>query len=115
MNRTVLLADDHPQGLEVMVMLLEARGFAVTSVADGALALQSALQLRPDVVMLDLSMPSLSGEEVARAIRAADTPGWTPRIIALSGHAAPRDDAMSLFDAYLQKPVTTAAMLQALE
>lgn len=70
MKTRVLLADDHPLLRQGLRALLEREGFAVAGeAADGAEAVELARRLRPDVAVLDLSMPLLSGMEAAREIQ----------------------------------------------
>jgi two-component system nitrate/nitrite response regulator NarL len=72
MRPRVLIVDDHPLTLEALSSLLEQHGFeVVASVTDGMEALRRAAELRPDLVLLDLSMPGMSGLEVLPAMRDA--------------------------------------------
>lgn len=67
----VLVADDHSLFRDGLVSLLEAGGFEVVSqVGDGRAAVEAALSLRPDLVLLDITMPELTGIEALRQIRA---------------------------------------------
>jgi DNA-binding NarL/FixJ family response regulator len=69
----VLVADDHQQMLEYVCGLLSADRFEVVdAVNDGQRALDSALKLRPDVVVLDISMPVLNGIQTAKRLREAN-------------------------------------------
>jgi len=84
----ILLADDHPillAGLQTLVNV--DRDLQIVGAArDGRAALQLALDLRPDVVVLDVSMPEMNGIEVTRALRAA----WPQcRILVLTMHDEP--------------------------
>src|SRR3954471_8292852 len=65
----VLLADDHRLVREAFGRLLEADCDVVGTVADGRALLESAPELRPDIVVLDISMPMLNGLEAARHLR----------------------------------------------
>jgi len=68
----LLVADDHSLFRDGLVSLLEAAGFEVVGqVGDGGAAVEAALRLRPDVVLLDLTMPVLTGLEALAQIRAA--------------------------------------------
>jgi DNA-binding NarL/FixJ family response regulator len=68
----LLVADDHSLFRDGLVSLLEAAGFEVVGqVGDGRAAVEAALRLRPDVVLLDLTMPVLTGLEALVEIRAA--------------------------------------------
>jgi len=70
MARTILVVDDEPTLREALVDALEADGFRVVSAADGREALARFRAERPDLVLLDLMLPELSGIEVCRIIRA---------------------------------------------
>lgn len=66
----VLVVDDAPEFLELLVPLLEHEGFATDTAVDGASAVAAAERRRPDVIVLDLGLPDLDGVEVCRRIRA---------------------------------------------
>jgi DNA-binding NarL/FixJ family response regulator len=69
----VLVADDHSLFRDGVVSLLEAAGFDVVGqVGDGLAAVETALELRPDLVLMDIAMPKLSGLEALRRMRAED-------------------------------------------
>ena len=70
MARTILVVDDEPTLRETLVDALEAEGFRVVAAADGREALTRFRAERPDLVLLDLMLPELSGIEVCRIIRA---------------------------------------------
>jgi DNA-binding NarL/FixJ family response regulator len=85
-RRRVLIADDHPGVLEAVARLLAADYDVVAAVSDGAAAVEAADRLKPDVVVLDISMPNLTGLQAAARISAADSP---PRIVFLTVHEDP--------------------------
>ena len=66
----ILLADDHEEFLVVEARLLEPEFEIVTTAHDGMTALEEAARLGPDALILDISMPGLSGIEAARCLRA---------------------------------------------
>jgi DNA-binding response OmpR family regulator len=70
MARTILVVDDEPTLRETLVDALESEGFRVVAATDGREALTVFRAERPDLVLLDLMLPELSGIEVTRAIRA---------------------------------------------
>ena len=70
MARTILVVDDEPTLRETLVDALESDGFRVVSAADGREALLKFRAERPDLILLDLMLPELSGVEVCRIIRA---------------------------------------------
>ena len=67
--KRVLVADDHARILKAVSALLAKSFDVVDLVADGRAALQAALKLDPDLIVLDVSMPGMSGIEVARELR----------------------------------------------
>jgi two-component system response regulator MtrA len=79
--RVVLLAEDDRDIRELISMKLTAAGFSVTAVGDGAVALATALDLIPDLALLDVMMPSLSGLQVTQAMRADARTATIPVIL----------------------------------
>jgi len=77
----VLVVDDDADIRELVAFKLEQAGFEVASAADGQLGLEAALRSRPDLVLLDLMMPKLSGLEVCRRLRGHQATAATPVIL----------------------------------
>lgn len=105
--RTILVADDSQDGADSLAFLLRAAGHQVTTAYSGRSAIELAGQLRPEVVLLDIGMPEVSGYDVARAIR-REPWGRTIRLIALTGWGQAEHRRRSLevgFDDHLVKPV----------
>ena len=99
----VLVVDDEAPILRALTANLRARGYQPDAAATGEDALQLAAAHRPDVVVLDLGLPGMSGIEVVRGLR-----GWTNvPIIILSARGAERDKVAALdagADDYITKP-----------
>src|SRR6266536_1132388 len=86
MAKTVLIVDDHPSFRATARALLETEGFHVVGEArDGADALAKAIELDPDLVLLDVQLPDLNGFEVASRLRENPTP---PAIVLVSSRDA---------------------------
>ncbi len=81
---SVLLADDHEDFLATAVRHLEPHFDVLKAVSNGEALLDQAAKLEPDLVVLDISMPVLSGIEAARRLKAAGSPA---RIVFLTMHA----------------------------
>lgn len=68
--KRILVVDDEPDFLDIVRQVLEARGYGVASAADGAAGMAALRADRPDLVILDVNMPVMSGYDVCREIRA---------------------------------------------
>ena len=103
MARTILVVDDEPTLRETLAEALEADGYAVVQAGDGRAALEQFRAHPPDLVLLDLMLPELSGLEVARQIRAQSS---VP-IVMLTARDAELDKVVGLemgADDYVTKP-----------
>jgi CheY-like chemotaxis protein len=101
----VLVADDEPMTAEMFALMLAFRGYETVCARDGAEALLRARELKPDVVLMDVIMPGMEGEEVTRLLR-RDPSLAACRIVLFSSadeaEVAWREAGADLF---LQKPV----------
>ena len=100
---TVLVVDDEPKIVQLARDYLEHAGFAVLTAGDGASALQAVRTREPDLVVLDLGLPTVDGLEVMRTIRAS---GSTP-IVVLTARDTELDTLLGLelgADDYMTKP-----------
>jgi two-component system, cell cycle response regulator DivK len=112
----ILLADDHEDNCEMLARRLRRAGYEVVSVRDGAQAKAEALRLRPDVTLMDVSMPVMSGLDATRAIRADG--GADLKIIALTAHAMneSRDACLEAgCDGFATKPVDLPVLLSQIQ
>jgi CheY-like chemotaxis protein len=110
----ILVAEDNPQNQMVVRAFLNALGATATIVDNGALAVEAARRNRFDLVMLDIHMPVMGGEEAMRAIRANGGEAQTP-IIALTADAMAGDReryvAMGFSD-HIAKPIQPARFVE---
>ncbi|MFN0072479.1 MAG: response regulator [Chloroflexota bacterium] len=72
-RQRILVVDDEPELREIVQLVLEEDGYEVLTASDGQEGLESVLSLQPDLVLLDMSLPVMSGEEFAAGLRAAVT------------------------------------------
>jgi two-component system CheB/CheR fusion protein len=106
--RHILLVEDNVDVADSLFFLLTTVGHKVRVVHEGAAALEAVRSSRPDVVLLDIGLPGLSGYEIARHLR-RDPETAQLRLIALSGYGGDGDRRRSQaagFDHHLVKPVT---------
>jgi len=112
----VLIADDNTDAAESLSLLLQIAGHVTHTVADGVTAVAACAEFQPDVALLDIGMPGLSGYEVAQRLR-ADPALDGLLLVALTGWGF--DDNRTLarqagFDRYFTKPIDPDALLQLL-
>ena len=115
--RRILVVDDNRDAAESLSMLLSITGHETAMAHDGAAAYESADRERPDVVLLDLGLPTLSGYEVCRRIRQQPW-GREMFVIALTGWGQDEDRQKTReagFDGHLVKPVAYDALLRLLD
>jgi CheY-like chemotaxis protein len=104
-NWRILVVDDRPVALSATSRLLELEGHTVRSASTGHAAIRVAREFAPDLVLLDISLPDISGYEVFRRLKACESLARTV-FVALSGHGyEERMRARQIgFDDYLMKP-----------
>src|SRR5258705_2030834 len=110
--RRILVVDDNADAADSLGMLLQVRGDEVRVAYDGLEALELAGEFNPEVVLLDIGMPKISGYDVARRLREAR--GDSVFIIAISGwgHEGDRKRARETgFDHHFTKPVDFEALV----
>src|SRR5688572_26584944 len=83
-GKLVLIVDDSDDSRAILVELLTPAGYRTAEASDGIAGVERAAELRPDLVLMDLSLPRLDGLEATRRIRAAGTSG---PIIVITAHA----------------------------
>ena len=102
----VLVADDDDDILQLLAFRLERAGYEIVQARNGKEALSLALELRPALAVLDVTMPGLDGYEVTRALRANEATSAMP-IILLTARAQTEDAARGMAvgaDDYVKKP-----------
>ena len=116
MSARILIVEDHPTMREAMRLVLEGEGFDIGEASDGNQALAAVHEERPDLVLLDMSIPGASGSEVLAAVK-SDPANSEVRVIVVTatgeeGRAAAMANGA---DHYFTKPFSPIALLQAVE
>ena len=106
----ILVVDDNADTARMLKVLLRCEGHEARIALDGPAAIEAAKLFRPDVVLLDLTLPGMSGVEVAAELRCFPELSAC-RLVAVTGHGEERLPAPSPFDRHFQKPVDHAALL----
>ena len=109
----VLIADDDRDGTTTLLMLLELEGYVVRAVHGGQEALDQAREFKPDVVLLDIGMPKITGYEAARRLRQRYG-DECPVLIAITGWKQASDKILASlagFDHHVAKPYEPAQLI----
>lgn len=109
----VLVVDDTPQNVKLLADILGAKGFVAITAASGEEGLAKVAAEKPDIVLLDVMMPGLSGYEVCRRIRAEPATALLPVVLVTS--LDPREERVKGIEAgaddFLPKPIQQAELL----
>ncbi len=109
----ILVVDDEPDNRELLELILEWEGFAVTKAANGAEALDAVRLELPDLILLDVMMPGMNGYEVVAKIKASPVSRHVPvmMVSALKGLEARALGLAAGADDYLAKPFNRAELM----
>ena len=113
MKKTALIVEDNALNLKLMRDLLEASGIDTLQTKDGTRALEMVREHRPDIVLMDIQLPDVSGLDVTRQLK-ADAELRDIPIIAVTALALRGDEERVLeagCDAYISKPISVASFL----
>ncbi|MEJ7601585.1 MAG: response regulator [Kofleriaceae bacterium] len=108
----ILVVDDYPSSAQITCTLLELLGHVTTSARTGKQALELGGSFQPDLVILDIGLPDISGFDVARALRSA-AGNRKLFLAALTGWGQPEDRSRALaagFDHHVLKPASAAKL-----
>jgi CheY-like chemotaxis protein/nitrogen-specific signal transduction histidine kinase len=112
--RRVLIVEDNRDSADMLAMVLELAGHQVEAAHDGPTGLSLASRLQPDVVLLDIGLPGMSGYDVAREIR-RDPKLARALLVAMTGYGQSGDKQRAVetgFDQHLTKPVDPETLLK---
>lgn len=113
MTKRILYVEDNFQNKRLVRKILAARGFDVIEADDGLTGVEMAVKERPDLILMDISLPGIDGVEATQRIKAYDNTAKIP-IIALTANAMRGDRERFIAagcDDYLPKPISTADLL----
>jgi len=114
MAKTVLIVEDNELNMELFHDLLEAQGYDTLQTKDGREALQLAREHRPDLVLMDIQLPEVSGLEVTKWIKEDDDLKMIP-VIAVTAFAMKGDEEkirQGGCEAYIAKPISVTQFLE---
>ncbi|MDX1422701.1 MAG: response regulator [Kiloniellales bacterium] len=115
--KTVLVVEDNDLNMKLFHDLLEAHGYNILQTKDGMEALQLARQHRPDLILMDIQLPEVSGLEVTKWLKEDDKLKSIP-VIAVTAFAMKGDEEKIReggCEAYIAKPISVTNFLQTVE
>jgi two-component system cell cycle response regulator DivK len=111
--KRILVVEDNELNMKLLNDVLEAHGYGVLSTGEGAVAVEWARQYKPDLILMDLQLPDMSGLEVTRQLKANAETREIP-IVAVTAFAMAGDEKKALdhgCDAYVAKPIVLREFL----
>lgn len=109
MKEKILIVEDNPPNMRLIEMTLRPKGYRLLTATDGEEALDMATRKKPDLIIMDIYLPKVSGLEVIKRLRQMPAFNHVP-IIAVTAHAMKGDKEKIIeagCDAYLPKPINT--------
>lgn len=116
-QKKVLIVEDNELNMKLFNDLLEAQGYAVLQTRDGLSALTIARENMPDLILMDIQLPEVSGIEVTKWLKEDDELRHIP-VIAITAFAMKGDEAKIReggCEAYISKPISVAGFLQTID
>ena len=111
-QRSILVVDDEPVVRALLTAALEPTGSRLVEAVDGSEALEVAWRERPDLVLLDVGLPKLSGVDVCRALKTSPSP---PHVILITGDAQADGIETSGADSVIAKPFRPVDLVDEVE
>lgn len=116
-DKAILVVEDIAVSMKLCHALLDAHGYMVLQATDGKEGLRMAREHRPDLILMDIQLPDISGLEVTKRLKEDQTLKSIP-VVAISAFATVGDEEKFLdggCDAYIPKPITIPGLLQIVE
>ncbi len=117
MNPTILVVEDNEFNRDMLSRRLKRQGFLVMQAIDGQQAIDMTISFKPDLILLDMSLPLISGWDVAQQLKQSPETKQIP-IIAITAHAMAGDKAKAIeagCDDYDTKPIELPRLLQKIQ
>ena len=114
MREKILIVEDNPQNMRLLLMVLGPHGYTLLEAVDGEKALAIAVSDKPDLIIMDIQLPKLNGLEVTKRLRQMPAFKHIP-IIAMTAYAMKGDQEKAIkagCDIYLTKPINAGNLLR---
>ena len=115
--KKILVVEDNDTNLYLVRFILEKSGYEVVAAKNGFMAVEIAVNERPDLIIMDIQLPDISGLEATRRIRASEADGGIP-IVALTSYAMVGDKEKALeagCTGYIEKPIDPETFVTEME
>lgn len=111
-HESILVVDDQPVSIKLMQLMLEGEGYRVLVAANATEALQAVKASKPDLILMDIHLPSLDGLALTKLLR-SDMVSRHIKIVAISAYASTEDDKRIIAagcDGFIPKPIDTRTL-----
>ena len=111
-HESILVVDDQPVSIKLMQLMLEGEGYQVLVAANATDALQAVQASKPDLILMDIHLPSLDGLALTKLLR-SDMESRHIKIVAISAYASTEDDKRIIAagcDGFIPKPIDTRTL-----
>ncbi len=115
--KTILVVEDNDTNLYLVRFILEKSGYDVITAKNGSMGVEMAINERPDLIIMDIQLPDISGLEATKRIRASEVDGGIP-IVALTSYAMVGDKEKALAagcTGYIEKPIDPETFVREIE
>lgn len=117
MSKTVMIVEDNELNMKLFRDLIEAHGYETVQTRSGLKAVELARETRPDLILMDIQLPEISGLDVTRAMKADDELKSIP-IIAVTAFAMKGDEERIMqggCEAYISKPISVTRFIETIK
>ena len=114
MSKTIMIVEDNELNMKLFNDLLQAQGYTTLQVKDGRVVIDITRRNRPDLILMDIQLPEISGLEITKMLKADDNLRSIP-VVAVTAFAMKGDEQKIRTggcDGYIAKPISVASFLQ---
>ena len=114
MSKKVLIVEDNELNMKLFNDLLQAHGYNTLQVKDGRVVVETTRRMRPDLILMDIQLPEISGLEITKMLKADDDLRGIP-VVAVTAFAMKGDEQKIRnggCDGYIAKPISVSSFLQ---
>ena len=116
-TKRILIVEDNPLNMKLLRDVLEAHGYEAITTGEGGAALNLACEHQPDLILMDLQLPDISGFDAVRQLK-DHAPTQTIPVVAVTAFAMSGDERKALMsgcDAYIAKPISLRKFIEVVE